>query len=144
MSLLCFRNYIMEKINLVEMFRHAKRWHKNAYLITDRFGTTTWETLSKPMIRLSEAENVALLLNWLTRANRGWFRRLLISIRDKKDKQIYVIWFSKPTKRTIRVEKIKRCVHTDILYVWSEKLTYNKLKAQNIISSVCRKCFSFQ
>jgi len=132
----------MEKRNLVEMLKHAKVWHKNAYLIISKFGITKWETLSRPMIRLSEEENVALLLNWLNRANRGWFRALPISVRDETDKQIYVVWFSKPTKRTIYVEKIKRCVHKDVLYVWPEKLTYNKLKAQHITSSVCRKCFS--
>ena len=136
-----FRNYSMEKKNLVEMLRHAKVWHKNAYLIIAKFGTTRWETLSRPMIRLTEEENVALLLNWLNRANRSWFKVLPISIRNEEDKQKYVFWFSKPAKPTERVEKIKRCVHNDVLYDWPEELTYNKLKTQNIISSVCRKCF---
>ena len=64
----------------------------------------------------------SLLLNLLARAKRGWFEQMPIRIRNEKDQQIYVVWFSKLSGRTTKVERIKKCVHTDILYEWPEKL----------------------
>jgi len=50
-------------MDLVEMFQHAKENHRNVYRIVVKFGIMKWETLTRPMGYLSEAENVALLLN---------------------------------------------------------------------------------
>jgi len=131
-------------MSLLEKLRYCKHWNQDARIILAKFGVTNWKKLLTPFVQLSEEETMALIINWVSKAQRGYFRNndMQIRIRDTESKKIYAIWFRKPSPKRIKITRIKLCKNVDKLYVWPEDATYGNMKKAKLDKAI--RCAYYQ
>jgi len=114
-------------MNLVEKLKECKEKNQNARVTFAKFGTTSWEKLTTPFIKVSEEEVTVLIMNWVANRNKYKERPIQIRIRDMVDKKIYNIQLTRPFRKTIRISRMSVCASLEKPYDWPEDTAYINL-----------------
>jgi len=127
------------KMNLIDRLKCCEEMNQSIRPIFARFGATAWQTFSTPLVKLSESEVMALLMNWVTKIPfKG--DTVKIRLRDVTDQEVYEIWLTKSFREGTKITKMRKCEHlkTKMSYDWTSKTTYNNLTRTKLDCSMER------
>jgi len=104
--------------------------------LLNNFGVTRWNTFTEPLRNLSEAEVIALLLNWITR-NMPNKELVLLCVRDPDQGDAYNLWLTNDRGCILTRGLLKSAkINEGLLYCWPPSTTPNDLTLEKLQHSI--------